>query len=413
MVASNELNAELGILIGEKDMLENLAESIIAEKDVAEVTINSLRAGRLAHISNKTGGPLHQIEMPVFVKNSREESRPFNAANTPNANANQIGSVKIVYSTGGINQFLTKISFRFMILAAGMAGICVIIFYFISRSLVAPLTKMSQTAQKVAEGDLTVRLRLGSLPETREVSAAFNSMLESLEKSRKAVEEANKQMMRQNTLAEMGKFSLMIAHEVKNPLGIMKSSVDILKKRSADNYSKTMISYIEDEIARLNRLIEDFLAFARPVKPYFREIDFNVVLRRAIEAAQRQFADLDVSFVISIPNETCPVIVDFDLCERMVGNLLKNAVDASPAGGSIYIRAYCDKEGYVFDIADEGPGIKEEDIDKIFEPFFTTRAKGTGLGLSYVAQIVNTHEGIITAENCQQGGALFRVKIPL
>jgi len=227
------------------------------------------------------------------------------------------------------------------------------------------------------------------------------------------VEAANKQMMRQNTLAEMGKFSLMVAHEVKNPLGIMKSSLDSLKKRSADTHSDTMIAYIEDEISRLNRLIEDFLAFARPVKPYFREVDFNAVLKKVLDSCRMQFKDRTVHAEIAAAPSEAMVYADPDLCERMVGNLLKNAFDASPAGGSIIVRAYREGEMYTFDIADEGPGIDETIIDKIFEPFFTTRSKGTGLGLAYVVQIVNTHDGCITAENRQSGGALFRVKIPL
>jgi len=407
------LNAELGILIGEKDMLANQAENLLAEKDVAEVTITSRQEGLMAHVSKKITGPLHDIEAPVVVKSSREESRAFNSVGAARADNQNIGRVRIKYSTAGINRFLTRMTVRFLILAAAMAGICVVVFFFVSRTLVAPLRELSDTAKKVGEGDLETRVHLTRLPETREVALAFNSMLDSIEKSRRAVEAANKQMMRQNTLAEMGKFSLMVAHEVKNPLGIMKSSLDSLKKRSADTHSDTMIAYIEDEISRLNRLIEDFLAFARPVKPYFREVDFNAVLKKVLDSCRMQFKDRTVHAEIAAAPSEAMVYADPDLCERMVGNLLKNAFDASPAGGSIIVRAYREGEMYTFDIADEGPGIDETIIDKIFEPFFTTRSKGTGLGLAYVVQIVNTHDGCITAENRQSGGALFRVKIPL
>jgi nitrogen fixation/metabolism regulation signal transduction histidine kinase len=119
-----------------------------------------------------------------------------------------------------------------------------------------------------------IAIRVQREPFGRELAVAFNVMLDSLERNRRSLEEAKEQMRRQKTLAEMGRFSLMIAHELKNPLSIIKCSLDVLKKDFALSSDNTMVFYIEDEIMRLNRLIGDFLIFAAG-RAFFSRPDLN------------------------------------------------------------------------------------------------------------------------------------------
>jgi len=286
------------------------------------------------------------------------------------------------------------------------------VFFFISRSLVSPLTRLAQTARKIGAGERQLRMTLGSMPETREVSLAFNAMLDSLERSRKAVEEANREMAHQNLLAEMGKFSMMIAHEIKNPLGIIKSSFDILKKDPAAESGVMLIGYIDEEIQRINGLIEDFLSFAKPAKPSFRIVDANHMLKECLERFGRLKAAENMEIRRNIPEESCLSYLDPDLCRRAVDNILKNAMEASQGQGAIDVNANCTAELWRLEGADDGNGIPEDALEKIFDPFFTTRSKGTGLGLAYTAQVVSAHGGRVYAQNQKSGGALFCIEIP-
>jgi signal transduction histidine kinase len=409
------LNAELGVLIDQRSMLDQLARNLLAGSDVARVSIYNRANETLARAEKNISGPFHMVSEPVRMGASSEESQAFSStgfASEKNDADDIIGSVEIVYTTAEISALLETIAVRFIIFTVGLTGLCLLVFFFISRSLVAPLTRLAFTARKVGAGERELRMTPGSIPETREVSLAFNAMLDSLEKSRKAVEEANREMARQNLLAEMGKFSMMIAHEIKNPLGIIKSSFDILKKDPSADSNRMLIGYIEEEIQRINGLIEDFLLFAKPAKPSFRIIDANHMLKESLDRFGRLKAAEYMEIRRNIPEESCLSYLDPDLCRRAIDNIMKNAMEACQGKGVICIDAVGTDETWRLEISDNGDGIPPDVIGKIFDPFFTTRAKGTGLGLAYTAQVVSAHGGKITASNMPAGGALFCIEIP-
>lgn len=405
------LNAELGILIDDKEMLKRLSRNLLSENDVVGVSIFGTGDELMSEVSKEFAGTLSVIEAQVMLKESQEESRAFQWM-SQNVNGTIIGKVRITYTARGLYVLLDTIKRRFLWMSLMAGIIAVSVFYFISRSLVAPIMNLVQTARNVAKGDSSLRAELGELPEIRELAAAFNAMLDSLENSRNALEQAHRAMLRQTTLAELGKFSLMIAHEVKNPLSIIKSSLDILKKDlPADDM---MVAFIEDEIRRLNRLIEDFLLFARPGNPVFRTVNLNEMLRDCTVRFELQTLQTSVEIITDIPENTCETEADPDLLVRAIGNIIKNATESNSENNNhVCIRAFCDNGFWIAEISDNGPGIEPENLEKIFEPFFTTRSKGTGLGLAFASQVIKAHNGIIRADNKAEGGAMFQVKIPI
>ena len=410
------LNSELGILIDDRAMLKTFAENLLSEEDVARVSIFGDDGEKLANISKDISGPLRMVEKPVLLKESHDESLAFAADKEPDsAKEKMIGKVIIAYSTRGIDNLLDAMKIRFVWLSAGLAGLAGLVFFFISRSLVAPVAELVQEARLVACGDLDLRARPGRLPETRELALAFNAMLDSLAKGREELARAREEMARKASLAEMGKFSLMIAHEVKNPLGIIKSSLDIIKKDNefSDANSNTMIGYIEDEIKRLNQLIEDFLLFARPATPSFTNININAMLKELVVRFELQKTGTPVRIQANIPDMPCSTYADHDLLTRAFNNIIENAFEANEKGGMVMIDASTHDNICIVSIEDEGEGIAQEHMDKIFEPFFTTRSKGTGLGLAFAYHVIKAHGGTITAENRKERGALFRVEMPI
>jgi signal transduction histidine kinase len=408
------LNSELGILIDQRTMLDQLAKNLLAEEDVVRVLIYGNGDEILAEAAKTLPRPYATVEAPVRLKSSSEESQAF-AWTFPSPLAGEssdiIGKVRIIYSTSQINRLLKTITVRYFWLTGGLAVLCLMIFYFISRSLVAPLTRLAHTARKVGAGELNRRAMPGSIPETREVSLAFNAMLDSLERGRKAVEEANQEMARQYLLAEMGKFSMMIAHEIKNPLGIIKSSFDLLKKDPTDPANAILVDYIEEEIQRINGLIEDFLSFAKPSKPSFRVVDANSMARDCVQRYGRMDTARQIEFAGNIPDVSCLSYLDPDLMRRAIDNIVKNAVEACDGCGTIFVDAVCGEDTWRVDIADDGCGIAEDMLEKIFNPFITTRTKGTGLGLAYTSQVIQAHCGSIRVENRKPTGAWFPIEV--
>ncbi len=407
------LNAELGILIDERAMLKRLAKNLLSEKDIVRVVIYDSSELALADESKSFSGALSVVEVPVVMKEAREESQTSQWRIFQEPFEEMIGKVKIIYSTEGIEKLLAAMRVRYVWLAFCVSGLAALLFYFFSRSLVSPVTQLAKAARQIEKGDVALRARPGSLPETRELALAFNAMLDSLERNRKALEFANQEVVRQKTLAELGKFSLMVAHEVKNPLCIIKSSLDILKLDLENPEENTMVLYIDDEVRRLNRLIEDFLQFARPASPNVREMDANAMLRECIERFEIQLAGGPVSIEYTIPDSAFVVPGDPDLLARAFGNMIKNAVEANETGGKIVIETVEEAALWTVRIEDDGAGVPEENRKKIFEPFFTTRSKGTGLGLAFVSQVVSAHGGTVSVENKRNSsGAVFKIAIP-
>jgi len=408
------LNSELGILIGEQDMLNRLAENLLSEKDVVRVFIHDRLKNPLTDVRKneaaRNSASVFAVEVPVTL--SRKRSFPWGVE--LDKDSQLIGSVKIEYSAEGINQLLSTLIIRFLLLSIGIACLCVFIFYFISRSIVAPVTRLADAARQVAGGNLKLRVQPVNPPETRELGLAFNAMLEFIETSQNALRQANEEIVRQKTLAELGKFSLMVAHEVKNPLSIIKSALDLLKRDMGQPENSMPIVYIEDEIERLNTLIEEFLRFARPAAPVFRSVDLNAMLTENIVRFEVQLDANSIQILSDIPETPCRCEADPDLLKRAIGNLLKNAVEANDRKGVIAVKAK-ERDGFwQVDIQDQGPGIPPENMQKIFEPFFTTRAKGSGLGLAFASQVVTAHGGRITAENINpRPGARFMLELPV
>ena len=407
------LTAELGILIDDRAMLRKLAVNLMSERDVVGVAIFDGQGRELIRVPGQLSGSFPVMETPVVLTEKQDESKAFAPAGEAKDKESLIGRVRIVYSTAGIDQLWVTVITYFSWLAGGLTALAVLIFYFISRSLVAPVKELAQAAKRVAQGDLDLRAQPGALPETRELAVAFNVMLDSLEENRKSLEEANEQVRRQKTLAEMGKFSLMIAHELKNPLGIIKSSLDVLKRDCALSSENTMVFYIEDEIQRLNRLIGDFLLFARPVTPSFCRTDLNALLREIVTKFELRTTGTPCEIRPQIPEVSCYAQADPDLLIRAIDNILKNAGEARATGCLVEVTAARSAKAWTVEIADNGEGIAPENLERVFHPFFTTRAKGAGLGLAYASQAVKAHGGVISVANRPGGGALFRLEIPL
>jgi len=407
------LNAELGVLIDNKGMLNKLAASLMTEDDVARVIISNRDKRELIALSKDAPGPQFTVEEPVLLSGSESYEEMFDSYSLPDRGTNVIGMVQITYSTVYIEQILTVMAKRFIWFSAGLTCLAGLIFYFISRSMVRPVTRLAQVAREVARGDLALRAQTGGLPETRDLAVAFNSMLDSLKSSRDELESAYQEIIHQNALAEVGKFSLMIAHEVKNPLSIIKSSLDVLKSDADLSKNDTVIYYMEDEIRRLNTMIEDFLAFARPGRPSFRQVDVSGLLREMVERFEIQKTGAGVEIHSHIEPGLRHDRMDPDMFARAVANILKNAFEANGDKGEIWVSAVREDNAVRIDIEDQGSGIDKADIHRIFEPFYTTRSKGTGLGLAYAYQVVSVHKGSVTAQNRDEGGASFRIEIPL
>jgi len=248
---------------------------------------------------------------------------------------------------------------------------------------------------------------------------------EKLAETNRRLEQAEAEARRSERLAALGQLSAGLAHELRNPLGVIKGSAEMLGKQvKSDNALATeMASNISLEVNRLNMLVSRFLDFARPSQLEKRPEDLTAIVDRALKAVHDRWPDAPVTVERQYAANLPPVPVDADLCEQVFTNLFSNAYEAAPASGGkirVAIRNLGTdggQSGVLAEVEDNGPGIPPELREQIFNPFFTTKKSGVGLGLSIVSKIVDDHQGWIrvsspAAAGAQPQGALFRVFFP-
>jgi two-component system, sporulation sensor kinase E len=220
------------------------------------------------------------------------------------------------------------------------------------------------------------------------------------------------QVAQAQRLADIGRMAATIAHEIRNPLGAIVNSIDVLR-RAGTAQDPQLLDILAEETERLNRIVGDFLMFARPSARHPAPCDVSELLRSAA-ALFRRGGGLGAQTELRVTcDESVPMLTaDPNQMRQVLWNLLANASE-SMEHGRIELTAVPADDGrtVVIAVADEGPGVAEGAT--VFEPFFTTKAQGTGLGLSIVARIVSDHGGTIGAETRPSGGAVFTVRLPV
>lgn len=235
-----------------------------------------------------------------------------------------------------------------------------------------------------------------------------------LAQANRNLQEAEAAVRRSERLAALGQLSAGLAHELRNPLGTIKTSAEmLLKSVDADNaVAREMAGFISSEVDRTNSLVTRFLDFARPLAVRLEKTDLTQVIDQAITDIEKHQPPFDVTIYKNYSPEIPPFFLDGQLMERVIYNLVLNAAQASPPNGSITVKTR-ESDGTVeITVIDRGSGIPPKLIENIFNPFYTTKSAGVGLGLAIVSKIVDEHGGSIAVESEPGEGSVFRVYLP-
>ena len=255
-----------------------------------------------------------------------------------------------------------------------------------------------------------INLTLSIIPETSNLLLSIVDVTE--------LRDLQKRVVRSEQLATLGELSASIAHEIRNPLVAINTSVGILKNAlDLNSEDQELMNIIAEESMRLNKIVDDFLKFARPNEPQFAETDINSLMRETLTVLRSQLNE-KIQQDIQLSNDLPIVTADPNQLKQVFINVLINAIEAMPAGGllSVSTKLHEKRNGYKnleITIRDTGEGIEKQALKKIFQPFYSNKVEGVGMGLAVCERIIQNHGGVIRVQSEYGRGAEFKILLPV
>lgn len=312
-----------------------------------------------------------------------------------------------------------RVKIRYLLLVIVAIACVAVIFVFIhmSERLASLIIPLTEGAKAIARGDFSVRVSEQAPGELRDLSHSFNQMSEQLS----AMIDSRVDTERRGAL---GNLAAGIAHEIRNPLTTLRTSIHALKYTEKNNEKREMLELIAEEIIRIDAMVEEFLSYARPHDPSIEDVPVKDFLQGIEALTLATLSDAKIKLVY-LGDQSIVLRVDPAQLRQVFMNLILNGVDAMPEGGCLSIRvenvpsvisnaapnASTTKQAMIT-ISDNGIGMSESVVDKVKTPFFTTKSAGTGLGLSICAQLLRKNNGTLTLESGEGEGTSVILCLP-
>ncbi len=249
----------------------------------------------------------------------------------------------------------------------------------------------------------------------QELKAFSQQMEEKMQKTTADLRKTEAQLIRSEKLAALGQLSAGIAHEIRNPLTSINILIHSLTENlPSENSRWEDLKVIEEEILRINEIVDQFLRFAKPASPLFEKAHLIPIFEETLQLLRPQIEKARIS-VLKEFESLPPATIDKEQMKQVILNLLMNAIQAMPKAGRLGLSGRVSRDGHWVEltIQDSGIGIPPEDMDKLFDPFFSTKEGGIGLGLSIAHRIIDQHHGKIEAESNSGKGTRFTLSLPI
>lgn len=287
--------------------------------------------------------------------------------------------------------------------------------------IVTPENKVKtvkSTGEVFTDSDGNITRMFGTCLDVTEIKETERRLIESEEELKKAnikLIETQKELIHNEKLAALGRFSSGIAHEIRNPLANIRGLAQMVSRANVDEKLEKHLNYILINVDLANNIIKDLLDFASPEDLLFREEKIDEIIDNIVESVKPAFMEKNVNILVDIPENLPTINIDKLKLENAFLNFAFNAKDAMPDGGNITITIRHDRETdeMLIYFTDTGIGIAQENLDKILEPFFTTKNTGTGLGLSLAYQTIKSHNGGFNIRSAVGKGTQIEIKLPI
>jgi two-component system nitrogen regulation sensor histidine kinase NtrY len=418
-------------VVGGRKLDQNFLSSLVPPAGTRVLLYRNLEPGFVASALTDVNGSFEQADrlQPLIEQIQKQPKRTVQNIDWT-ANAEDAESFHAIPLMGRNNELLAVLllgsSRRELVLlkrhilqiAGVVAGaallIGLLISLWVSARITRPLEELAEGAREVASGRWDTVIDLRGKDEIGQLASAFNEMTQTLAAQRD-------QLVQTERVAAWRELARRLAHELRNPLFPLQITVENLQKARQLDAKQFLEVFNEStatlkaELANLNTIVGRFSDFSKMPAPHFARVNVNEALRNAVRLFEPQFNAVGKPPVIPeyFLTEPLPEIdADADLLHRAFQNLVLNALDAMPAGGTLTLRT-TEHEGNVrIEVSDTGKGLTPEECSRLFTPYYTTKVQGTGLGLAIIQSVISDHHGTISVSSDEGHGTTFRIELP-
>jgi signal transduction histidine kinase len=418
-------------IIGGRRLDQNFLASLVLPSGMRTLLYRNLEAGFAPSALTDAGGDAAHAEQfaPIIEKVQRSPEPVVQTVNwsTSPADAETFHAIPLtgrsgellgVLLVGSSRRELVLLTTHIFEIAGAVAAAALLVGLLISLWVAAritrPVEELAEGAREVAAGRWDTHIRVRGRDEIGQLAGAFNEMTLTLA-------EQKERLLQTERVAAWRELARRLAHELRNPLFPMQITVENLQRARQLENKQFMEVFNEStatlraELANLNAIVGRFSDFAKMPVPHFSRVNVNEALRDVVRLFEAQFNEVGKPIITPefFLTEPLPEIdADAEMLHRAFQNLVLNALDAMPAGGTLSMRTL-EHEGAVrIEVADTGKGLTPEECSRLFTPYYTTKSQGTGLGLAIVQSVVSDHHGTISVVSEEGRGATFRIELP-
>jgi two-component system nitrogen regulation sensor histidine kinase NtrY len=418
-------------VVGGRKLDQNFLASLVPPAGTRVLLYRNLEQGFVASALTDVNGSFEQADrLQPLIEQIQKQPKPTVRTIDWTSNAEDAESFHAIPLMGRNNELLAVLLLgssrkelvlltrHILQIAAVVAGaallIGLLISLWVSARITRPLEELAEGAREVASGRWDTVIDLRGKDEIGQLASAFNEMTQTLAAQRD-------QLVQTERVAAWRELARRLAHELRNPLFPLQITVENLQKARQLDAKQFLEVFNEStatlkaELANLNTIVGRFSDFSKMPAPQFARVNVNEALRNAVRLFEPQFNAVGKPPVIPeyFLTEPLPEIdADADLLHRAFQNLVLNALDAMPAGGTLTLRT-TEHEGNVrIEVSDTGKGLTPEECSRLFTPYYTTKVQGTGLGLAIIQSVISDHHGTISVSSDEGHGTTFRIELP-
>jgi len=420
-------------VIGGRRLDQNFLASLVLPSGMRALLYRNLEANFVPTALADASGPVPQADalQPLIeqvLKQSTSEtviktidwtsdpasSETFHAMSLPGRNGEVLGVLLLGSSRKELVTLRREILKTAALVALAALLIGLLVSWWVSRRITRPVEELAKGARDVASGRWDTHIDVKGSDEIGQLAAAFNDMTKTLASQRE-------KLVQTERVAAWRELARRLAHELRNPLFPLQITVENLQRarqlgpQQFQEVFSEATATLKAELANLNTIVGRFSDFSKMPAAQFTRVNVNEVLRNAVRLFEPQFTAVGKPSIATeyFLSESLPEIdADPDLLHRAFQNLVLNALDAMPAGGTLTFKSSDAGESVRIEVADTGKGLTPEECSRLFTPYYTTKQLGTGLGLAIVQSVVSDHHGSISVSSEEGRGAAFRIDLP-